>query len=127
MDNAYRQELAREDQALQHEDFETAFRRLERAQVPSQRTTRRHLCVHARLQVAVQQLPGRGVRRRVHARLRVAGLRRGDCREAAGRVRRIVASILFSRLCVARGNSGRARGSAFEPMPVAADLQHRVP
>jgi len=47
--------------------------------------------------------------------------------DEAGQVPRIVAKILFSRLWVPRGNSGRARVSAFKPMPVAADIQHLVP
>ena len=50
----------------------------------------------------------------------------GDVREVVGQAPRIVASILFSRLWVPRGNSGRARVSAFKPMPVPADLQHLV-
>ena len=57
----------------------------------------------------------------------VAGLRRGDLREVLGQLPRIVASILFSRLWVPCGNSGRARVSAFKPMPVPDDLRHLVP
>ena len=49
------------------------------------------------------------------------------CEHVVGQVPRIVASILFSRLWVPRGNSGRARVSAFKPMPVPADLRHLVP
>ncbi|KAB2875345.1 MAG: DUF3703 domain-containing protein [Ideonella sp.] len=56
-----------------------------------------------------------------------AGWRRGDLREVVGQVPRIAASIVFSRLWVPRGNSGRSRVSAFKPMPVPADLQHLVP
>jgi hypothetical protein len=57
----------------------------------------------------------------------VAGLRCGDRREVVGQVPRIVASLLFSRLWVPRGNSGRARVSAFRPMPVPGDLRRLVP
>jgi hypothetical protein len=57
----------------------------------------------------------------------VAGWRRGDGREVVGQVPRMLASVLFSRLWVPRGNSGRARVSAFAPMPVPADLRHLVP
>jgi Protein of unknown function (DUF3703) len=42
-------------------------------------------------------------------------------------VPRIVASVIFSRLWVPRGNCGRARVSALEPMPVPEDLRHLVP
>jgi hypothetical protein len=62
----------------------------------------------------------------IHWRMLVAGLRCGDVREVAGQVPRIVASVLFSRLWVPRGNSVRARVSAFKPMTVLADLRHLV-
>jgi hypothetical protein len=107
VDEAYRQEVERADRALQRSDFETAFHHLERAHVLAQRMTGRHTLIHWRMLVA--------------------GLHRGDLREVAGQVPRIVASILFSRLWVPRGNSGRARVSAVEPMPVPADLRHLVP
>jgi hypothetical protein len=107
VDEAYQQEVEMADQALRRDDFEAAFTHLERAHVLSQRMTGRHTLIHWRMLAA--------------------GLRRGDLREAVGQVPRIVASILFSRLWVPRGNSGRSRVSAFKPMPVPADLQHLVP
>lgn len=107
MDEAYEQEVARADQALQRGDFEAAFSHLERAHVLAQRLTGRHTFIHWRMLVA--------------------GLRRGDMREVFGQVPRIVASILFSRLWVPRGNNGRARVSAFQPMAVPDDLRHLVP
>ncbi len=36
---------------------------------------------------------------------------------------RILAALLFSRIWVPIGNTGRARVSAFQPMPVAEDLR----
>lgn len=107
MDEAYQREVERADQALRQDDFEAAFRHLERAHVLAQRMTLRHTFVHWQMLVA--------------------GLRRSDLREAVGQVPRIVASILFSRLWVPRGNTGRARVSAFKPMPVPDDLRHLVP
>ena len=107
MDEAYKQEVERADQALRRGDFETALRHLERAHVLAQRMTGRHTSIHWRMLAA--------------------GLRRGDLREVAGQVSRIMASILFSRLWVPRGNSGRSRVSAFKPMPVPDDLRHLVP
>lgn len=56
----------------------------------------------------------------------VAGMRRGDWREVIGQVPRMLASVLFSRLWVPRGNTGRARVSAVEPMPAPEDLRHLV-
>lgn len=107
MDDAYEREVNEAERALQRKDFETAFRHLERAHVLAQRMTGRHTAIHWRMLVA--------------------GWTRGDLREVAGQVPRIVASILFSRLWVPRGNSGRARVSAFQPMPVPEDLRHLVP
>ena len=107
MDEAYEQEVASADEALRRDDFEGAFSHLERAHVLAQPMTGRHTFIHWRMLAA--------------------GLRRGDLREVVGQVPRIVASILFSRLWVPRGNSGRARVSAFKPMPVPADLRHLVP
>jgi hypothetical protein len=106
VDEAYKQEVERADRALQQGDLEAAFRHLERAHVLAQRMTVRHTFIHWRMLAA--------------------GLRRGDLREAVGQVPRIVASILFSRLWVPRGNSGRSRVSAFKPMPVPDDLRHLV-
>lgn len=107
MDTAYEQEMQRADAALQRQDVDTAFRHLERAHVLAQRSTGRHAWVHWRMLTA--------------------GLRCGDLREVVGQLPRIVASILFSRIWVPRGNSGRARVSAIAPMPVPEDLQHLVP
>lgn len=107
MDEAYERELNQADRALRQKDFETVFHHLERAHVLAQRMTGRHTFVHWRMLVA--------------------GLQRGDMREAVGQVPRIVASILFSRLWVPRGNTGRARVSAFKPMPLPDDLRHLVP
>ena len=107
MDKAYEHEVTMARQALQNSDFETCFLHLERAHVLAQRSTGRHT--------------------HIHGLMLVAGLRRGDFREVLGQVARMVASILFSRLWVPRGNSGRARVSAFKPMPVPDDLRHLVP
>lgn len=107
MDEAYEHEVAQADQALRQEDFETAFHHLERAHVLVQRMTGRHMFIHWRMLVA--------------------GLRRGDLREVVGQLPRFVASLLFSRVWVPRGNNGRARVSAFKPMPVPGELRHLVP
>lgn len=107
MDDAYELEIDHADQALQRQDFETTFHHLEWAYVLAQRMNGRHTLIHWRVCVA--------------------GLRRGDLREVVGQFPRIVASMLFSRLWVRRGNSGRTRVSAFQPMPVPGDLDHLVP
>jgi hypothetical protein len=106
VDDAYKQELERAEEALRRDDFETAFGHLERAHVLAQRMTGRHTFIHWRMLIA--------------------GLRRGDVREVVGQVPRIVASILFSRLWVPLGNTGRSRVSAFKPMPAPRDLQQFV-
>jgi Protein of unknown function (DUF3703) len=107
VDNAYVDEVRMARQALQRRDLETCFLHLERAHVLAQRLTGRHTYIHWLMLVA--------------------GMRRRDFREVLGQVPRMVASVLFSRLWVPRGNSGRARVSAFTPMPVPDDLRHLVP
>lgn len=52
-----------------------------------------------------------------------AGWQLGDVREVAGQVPRILAALLFSRIWVPIGNSGRARVSAFKPMPLSEELR----
>lgn len=106
MDKAYDDEVRMARQARQRGDFETCFAHLERAHVLAQRMTGRHT--------------------HIHWLMLVAGLRRRDLREVAGQVPRMLASVLFSRLWVPSGNTGRARVSAFAPMPVPEDLRHLV-
>lgn len=47
----------------------------------------------------------------------------GDWREVAGQAPRLLAALLFSRIWVPLGNTGRARVSAFQPMPISEELQ----
>ena len=59
----------------------------------------------------------------------VAGLRRRDFREVVGQVPRMVASILFSRLWVPRGNSRKGARQCTEAdagARVPEDLRHLV-
>jgi Protein of unknown function (DUF3703) len=107
MGKVYEEELSRVREALEAGNFEVCFAHLERAHVLSQRMTGRHTYVHWLMLVA--------------------GWRRGDWREVVGQMPRMLASMLFSRLWVPRGSSGRARVSAFKPMPVPDDLRHFVP
>jgi hypothetical protein len=103
---AYREELSLARLALRGRQFDLCFVHLERAHVLAQRMTLRHTYVHGWMLVA--------------------GMRRGDFREVIGQVPRMIASLLFSRLWVPRGNTGRSRVSAFEPMPVPDDLRPLV-
>jgi hypothetical protein len=107
MDEFYEEELSRAREALAASKFQVCFAHLERAHVLSQRMTIRHT--------------------HVHGLMLVAGWRRRDWREVVGQLPRMLASALFSRLWVPKGNSGRARVSAFKPMPVPEDLRHLVP
>ena len=54
-----------------------------------------------------------------------AGWQQGDLREVLGQMLRIPAALLFSRIWVPVGNAGRARVSAFQPMPISEEL-HRL-
>jgi Protein of unknown function (DUF3703) len=89
---------------MQCRNYDLCFVHLERAHVLAQRMTGRHTYVHWLMLVA--------------------GVRRRDYREVLGQVVRMLASVLFSRLWVPRGNTGRARLSALKPMPVPEDLRH---
>ncbi len=103
---AYGEEVSSAHLALQRRNYDLCFVHLERAHVLAQRMTGRHTYVHWLMLVA--------------------GMRRRDYREALGQVPRLLASVLFSRLWVPRGNTGRARVSALKPMPVPEDLRHLV-
>ena len=63
----------------------------------------------------------------LHARSHWLMLRAGwqlrDMREVSGQIPRIVAALLFSRIWVPIGNTGRARVSAFQPMPISEELR----
>ncbi|MCY1559859.1 hypothetical protein D9M68_969370 [compost metagenome] len=52
-----------------------------------------------------------------------AGWMERDYREMLGQVPRILAALLFSKVWVPEGNTGRARVSAFRPMPISAELK----
>lgn len=103
MNDAYQNELWRAQVALESRTFSMCFAHLERAHVLSQRHTARHFYVHWRMLVA--------------------GLHQFDLREVAGQLPRMLASLLFSRIWVPAGNTGRARVSAFRPMPIPDDLR----
>ncbi len=101
---AYDKELSLARLALLGRDYDKCFAFLERAHVLGQRSTRRHTYIHWLMLTA--------------------GMRRRDYREVAGQIPRIIASILFSRVWVPRGNTGRARVGAFKSMPIPEDLRH---
>ena len=83
-------------------DFQTAFTHLERAHILSQKYALAHAATHLRM-------------------LRL-GWRTRDFREVLGQLTRTIAALIFSRIWVPVGNTGRANVSAFAPMPVPEDL-----
>ncbi|WP_328186686.1 DUF3703 domain-containing protein [Marinobacter sp. OP 3.4] len=83
-------------------DLETAFSHLERAHILSQKYALAHAATHLRM-------------------LRL-GWRTRDVREVLGQFIRTIAALIFSRIWVPVGNTGRANVSAFAPMPVPEDL-----
>ena len=60
---------------------------------------------------------------RSHWLMLQAGWQQGDMREVLGQMPRILAALLFSRIWVPIGNTGRARVSAFQPMPRREELR----
>lgn len=97
------QAFAEGQAALQRSDPDAAYVWLERAHILSQRMPLQHAWSHWLM-------------------LR-AGWMQGDWREVAGQLPRIVAALLFSLIWVPLGNTGRARVSAFKPMPLTDELQ----
>jgi hypothetical protein len=102
--NQYAQEIRQARTSLARGDYLESFAHLERAHILGQRSTWRHTYAH--------WLMFR------------AGLQQRDFTEVLGQMPRILASILFSRIWVPRGNTGRARVSAMKPMPIPDDLRH---
>ena len=100
---AVQQAFAEGQAALQRSDPDAAYVWLERAHILSQRMPLQHAWSHWLM-------------------LR-AGWMQGDWREVAGQLPRIVAALLFSLIWVPLGNTGRARVSAFKPMPLTDELQ----
>lgn len=84
-------------------DIPQAYHWLERAHILSQRRPLLHALTHWRM----LQL----------------GWQTRDRREILGQVPRVLAALLFSRIWVPIGNTGRARVSAFAPAPLSAELR----
>lgn len=100
----YADEIAHARIAMARGDYSEGFAHLERAHILGQRSTVRHTYAHWLMFWA--------------------GLQQRDFTEVFGQMPRILASILFSRIWVPRGNTGRARVSAMKPMPIPGDLRH---
>jgi hypothetical protein len=62
----------------------------------------------------------------VHWRMFVHGVRQRDLREVVGQVPRVLAALTKTLLWVPKGNTGGSRVSAFQSMPVPADLRRYV-
>ncbi len=100
---AIEQAFAQAELAMRNEHHAAAWQWLERAHI----LTQRRPLLHARSHWLMLRL----------------GWQVGDYREVAGQLPRIVAAMLFSRIWVPAGNTGRARVSAFAPMPVSEELE----
>ena len=98
----YRAELDAARKAEAVGDFPRAFIHLERAHILSQRFALAHSATHLRM-------------------LKL-GWRTRNSREVLGQLTRALAALVFSRIWVPVGNTGRANVSAFAPMPVPEDL-----
>lgn len=100
---AFEQSIVEAATALERGDFQLGYERLERAHVLGQTHTIRHVRSHL-------------------AFLRWA-IFAGDAREAIGQVLRVVAAALITWLWVPRGNTGGARVSAVQSMPVSPEIE----
>ena len=103
LQQALAQAFAEGRRALERNDLDAAYAWLERAHILSLRMPLRHAESHWLM-------------------LR-AGWQARDWREVAGQLPRILAALLFSRIWVPLGNTGRARVSAFQPMPLSDELK----
>jgi len=101
---AYAAEISLALRAFHDRQHSQCFYHLERAHILGQRSTVKHTYAH--------WLMFR------------AGLQRRDFREVLGQVPRMLASLLFSRIWVPLGNTGRSRVPAMKPMPIPEDLRH---
>jgi len=103
LEMALRQAFAEAEMALGRGEPNAALSWLERAHILGQRLSLPHA--------------------RAHWLMLRAGWQLRDWREMAGQLPRILAALLFSRVWVPLGNSGRARVSAFRPMPICEELK----
>ncbi|HLD66590.1 MAG TPA: DUF3703 domain-containing protein [Pseudomonas sp.] len=101
--NAINQAFQQAKAARAAHDLPQAYQWLERAHILSQRRPLLHALAHWRM----LQL----------------GWQTRDLREILGQVPRVLAALLFSRIWVPLGNTGRARVSAFAPAPLSAELR----
>ena len=101
---AYDAEISLALKALENRQHSQCFYHLERAHILGQRSTIRHTYAH--------WLMFR------------AGLDQRDFREVLGQLPRMLASLVFSRIWVPLGNTGRSRVPAMKPMPIPEDLRH---
>jgi hypothetical protein len=102
-----RSELEAAGQAESHGEAATAFRHLERAHVLGQTATTLHV--------------------RVHWRMFLWAARQRKPAAAAGQIGRLVAALLVTGIgWLPHGNTGGSDVSAFQPMPIPADLQRLI-
>jgi|Wag4MinimDraft_6_1082665.scaffolds.fasta_scaffold01164_6 hypothetical protein len=89
--------------AIRSRDYGRAYHWLERTHILTQRRT----LLHAKSHVLMLYL----------------GIRAQDPREVLGQIPRFLPALLFSQVWVPSGNTGRARVSAFQVMPLSQELE----
>jgi Protein of unknown function (DUF3703). len=97
-------EIERSEKLFAENDYEAAFRHLERAHILGQAITYEHT--------------------RTHFLMLKFGWRRRDFREIFGQIFRIVGAVTKTPFGIyPKGNTGGAYVSPFKPMPIPEDLQ----
>lgn len=99
---AFQQEMEKAQGFYQQSKFEQSFYHLERAHILGQSYIIPHILSHWWM-------------------LKL-GFKLGNNKEIIGQIMRILASILFSRIWVPKGNTGGANVSPIKPMPIPDDL-----
>ena len=89
--------------AIRSRDYGCAYSWLERTHILTQRRT----LLHAKS----------------HVLMLYVGIRAQDPREVLGQIPRVIAALLFSKVWVPSGNTGRARINAFQVMPLSQELE----
>lgn len=101
---AFEREITLAKIAYNNSDYDQSFKHLENAHILGQK----YIIPHTKS----------------HWWMLKIGWVRCDARELIGQAFRIIASVIFSRIWVPKGNSGGADVNPLKPMPIPDELKH---
>lgn len=97
-------ELHKAKQAIDSQNWEHALEHLARAHILGQKSIKAHVITHWWM-------------------FKV-GISSGDVKELIGQIPRMLAAVIFTKIWVPKGNTGRANVSAFKSMPLEEKLEN---